>query len=64
VDPRIGIASVGAKVKGYASHELHEHYLWLKKRLPTLWTRSRFVSSVGAVTLNVVQQDIANQKGI
>jgi REP-associated tyrosine transposase len=36
----------------------------LKKRLPTLWTRSKFISTVGAVTLEVVQQYIEQQKGV
>ena len=64
VDPRVGIASGVATIKGFTSHELREEYPWLKKRLPTLWTRSKFISSVGAVTLDVVQQYIANQKGV
>lgn len=64
VDPRIGIASVVAKIKGYTSHALREQYPWLKKRLPTLWTRSKFISTVGAVTLETVQQYIASQKGV
>ncbi len=64
VDPRVGVASVVAKVKGYTSHALREQYPWLKKRLPTLWTRSKFISSVGAVTLETVQQYIASQKGV
>lgn len=64
VDPRVGINNVVAKIKGYTSHELREEYPWLKKRLPTLWTRSKFISTVGAVTLDVVQQYIANQRGI
>lgn len=64
VDPRVGINSVVAKIKGYTSHELRKEFPWLKKRLPTLWTRSKFISTVGAVTLEVVQQYIANQKGV
>lgn len=64
VDPRVGINNVVAKIKGYTSHELRKDYPWLKKRLPTLWTRSKFISTVGAVTLDVVQQYIASQKGI
>lgn len=64
VDPRVGIASVVAKIKGYTSHALREQYPWLKKRLPTLWTRSKFISTVGAVTLETVQQYIASQKGV
>jgi putative transposase len=64
VDPRSGIASVVAKIKAYTSHELRQHFPWLKRRLPTLWTRSKFISSVGTVTLDVVQNYIASQKGV
>jgi putative transposase len=64
VDPRIGVASVVAKIKGYTSHELRAQFPWLRRRLPTLWTRSKFISSVGAVTLDVVQAYLANQKGV
>jgi putative transposase len=54
VDPRMGVNSIVAKIKGYTSHELREGFPWLKKRLPTLWTRSKFISTVGSVTLEVV----------
>ena len=64
VDPRIGVASVVAKIKGSTSHELRALFPWLRRRLPTLWTRSKFISSMGAVTLDVVQAYIANQKGV
>lgn len=64
VDPRVGISRVVAQIKGYTSHELRHEFPWLKKRLPTLWTRSKFISSVGAVALEVVQQYIASQKGV
>ncbi len=64
VDPRVGGASVVTKIKGYTSHALREQYPWLKKRLPTLWTRSKFISTVGAVTLETVQHYIARQKGV
>jgi putative transposase len=64
VDPRAGINVVVGKIKGFTSHELRDEFPWLKKRLPTLWTRSKFISTVGAVTLDVVQQYIENQKGV
>ena len=63
IDPRVGVNQVIAKIKGYTSHELRQEFPWRKKRLPTLWTRSKFISTVGAVTLEVVQQYIVNQKG-
>ena len=61
VDPRVGVNNVVAKIKGYTSHELREEYPWLKKRLPTL---SKFISTVGAVTLDTVQRYIADQRGV
>ncbi len=64
VDPRAGINVVVGKIKGFTSHELRDEFPWLKKRLPTLWTRSKFISTVGAVTLDVVQQSIESQKGV
>ncbi len=64
IDPRVGVNQVVAKIKGYTSHELRKELPWLKKRLPTLWTRSKFIATVGAVTLEVVQAYIANQKGV
>lgn len=63
VDPRDGIIKIVGMIKGYTSHELRGEFPWLKKRLPTLWTRSKFISSVGAVTLEMVQSYIDNQKG-
>jgi putative transposase len=62
-NPQIGIVSIVGKIKGYTSHVLRTEYPWLKKRLPSLWTRSKFISSVGAVSLEVVQKYIENQKG-
>ena len=64
VNPQIGITTIVGQIKGYTAHVLRTEYPWLKKRLPSLWTRSKFISSVGAVTLEVVQRYIADQKGI
>lgn len=63
VNPQIGIAKIVGQIKGYTAHTLRIEYPWLKKRLPSLWTRSKFVSSVGSVTLEVVQRYIESQKG-
>lgn len=61
---RVGVNVVIGKIKGFTSHELRNEFPWLKKRLPTLWTCSKFISSVGAVTLAVVKQYIEEQKGV
>jgi putative transposase len=63
-DPRIGINKIVGKIKGYTSRTLRQEFPWLKKRLPSLWTRSRFISTVGAVSLEVVKRYISEQKGV
>ena len=64
VNPQIGIAKNVAQIKGYTASQLRKEFPWLKKRLPSLWTRSKFVSTVGSVTLAVVKQYIEDQKGV
>ena len=63
VNPQIGIKSVVSRIKGFTSHELRNEFPSLKSRLPTLWTRSKFVSTVGSVTMSVVMEYIEDQKG-
>jgi putative transposase len=60
----IGIETIVSKIKGYSSRTLREEFPALKKRIPTLWTHSRFISSVGAVTLEVVKKYIEDQKKV
>ncbi len=62
-NPRFGIANCVKKLKGCTSKQLRDEFPELKSKLPTLWTRSAFISSVGAVSLEVVKQYIDNQKG-
>jgi len=63
VNPKFGgIYRIVSKIKGYLSHELRNEFPELKTKLPTLWTNSRFISSVGSVTLEVVKAYIENQK--
>ena len=64
VNPQIGIVKSVGQIKGYTAHTLRAEFPWLKKRLPSVWTRSKFIASVGAVTLEVVQRYIASQKGV
>ncbi len=62
VNPHVGIESVVAKIKGHTSKILRDEFPSLKSRIPTLWTRSKFISSVGSVSLEVVKKYIENQK--
>ncbi len=63
IDPRKGINQVVGRIKGYTAHTLRKEYPWLKSRLPCLWTRSKFISTVGSVSLGVVAEYIEEQKG-
>jgi putative transposase len=62
VDPQFGIHSLVKLMKGRSSRLLRQEFPWLKSRLPTLWTNSYFVSTVGGSPLAVVKQYIENQK--
>jgi len=61
VNPKIGIYRVVSKIKGVTSNALRKEFKEVRTRIPTLWTRSRFISSVGAVTLDVVKRYIEKQ---
>lgn len=63
-NPQENVVNTIGKIKGFTSHELRDKFPELKSKLPTLWTRSKFVSTVGAVTLEVVKRYIENQKGV
>jgi putative transposase len=63
-NPKFGVYNVINKIKGYSSRTLREEFPTLKSRLPTLWTRSKFISSVGSVSLEVVKKYIEEQKGV
>jgi len=64
IDPKKGVVTVVNMIKGYTSHELRKEFSTLRSKLPTLWTHSKFISSVGSVTLEVVNKYIEEQKGV
>lgn len=55
-------AKVAHRFKGRLSHDLRIEFEWLKK-LPSMWTPSYFVSSVGNVSTAIVKQYIETQTG-
>ena len=63
-DPQFGINKLIRMMKGRSSRYLRSEFPWLKSRIPSLWTNSYFVSTVGGTTLDVVKQYIENQKGV
>jgi putative transposase len=64
VDPQYGVHRVIKQMKGRSSRYLREEFAWLRSRLPTLWTNSYFVSTVGGAPLAVIKQYIENQKSV
>jgi len=64
VDPQYGIHRLVRQIKGRSSRLLRQEYPWLKSRLPSLWTNSYFVSTVGGAPLEVIKQYIENQKQV
>ena len=64
VDPQYGIHKAVKRIKGYSSRVLRQEFPWLKSRIPTLWTNSYFVSTVGGAPLSVIKQYIEDQKNV
>jgi len=62
-DPQFGIHRLVRLIKGRSSRLLRQEFPILKRRLPTLWTNSYFVSTVGGAPLTVIKEYIENQKG-
>ena len=64
VDPQFGVHKFVKRVKGLSSFLLRKQFPTLKSRLPTLWTNSYFISTVGGAPLAVIKQYIENQKTV
>lgn len=62
VDPQLGVNSLVRRIKGRTSRLLRCEFPALECRMPTLWTNSYFVSTVGGALLSVVKQYIASQR--
>ncbi|WP_418921756.1 IS200/IS605 family transposase [Brevibacillus brevis] len=61
-DPQFGIHRVVKHLKGYTSRVLRMEFRHLKSRLPSLWTNSYFVATVGTVQLDVIKNYMESQK--
>ena len=64
VDPQLGIHKAVKRIKGRSSHDLREEFPWLRRRLPSLWTNSYFVATVGGAPLAAARRYIEDQKGV
>lgn len=64
VDPQYGIHKAVKQIKGNSSRILRQEFPWLRSRLPSLWTNSYFVSTVGGSPLAAIKQYIEKQKNV
>lgn len=64
IDPQYGIHRLVKEIKGLSSRILRSEFKPLTTRLPTLWTNSYFVSTVGGSPLSVIKQYVENQKHV
>jgi putative transposase len=61
IDPQYGIHKLVKAIKGRSSRILRQEFP-IKRRLPTLWSHSYFVATVGGAPLNIVKKYIEEQK--
>ncbi|WP_407272732.1 IS200/IS605 family transposase [Radiobacillus sp. PE A8.2] len=59
--PTLSPADIMAKIKGVTSKKLREEFPHLQ-HLPSLWTRSYFVSTEGNVSSETIKRYVENQK--
>ena len=62
VAPQFGIHKAIKNIKGTTSRALRREFKSLTTKLPTLWTNSYFVATVGNPSLDAVKQYIKEQK--
>ena len=62
--PEWAVTEVINKFKGVTSRVLREEFHSLVTRLPSLWSRSYFAASVGAVSEATIRRYIEAQKGV
>ena len=63
-DPRWAPAEIVGKFKAVSSRLLRQEFPALRSRLPTLWSRSYFIATVGAVSQATIRRYIEAQKGV
>lgn len=63
-DPQFGIHRLVEHIKARSSRVLRAEFPSLESHLPTLWTNSYFVATVGGATLEVAKRYVENQKNV
>ena len=52
------------QLKGYTSRILRKEFKVLRTRIPTLWTRSYYVETIGHISEDAIKRYIADQKKV
>lgn len=52
------------QLKGYTSKVLRDEYPALRKRIPSLWTRSYYCESIGHISEDTIRRYIEEQKSV
>ncbi|MEU4537367.1 IS200/IS605 family transposase [Streptosporangium sp. NPDC023825] len=59
--PKNSSSCVANRFKGFTSHHVRAGFAHLCSQLPALWSRSSFVATVGAVSVDTVRRYIELQ---
>lgn len=62
--PQLAPNQIIGAIKGNTSRLMRQEFPQLRTKLPTLWTRSYFVSTHGHISDDVIQKYIEEQKGM
>lgn len=60
-NPKSSIYDITNHIKNYTARTLRTEFSSLKSRTPAMWTRSKFISSIGSVGLDEIMQYIKDQ---
>lgn len=61
--PMVAIQHIVNQLKGYSSRVMRLEFKELRTKLPTLWSRSYYVGTVGHVSEDTIKKYIEDQKG-
>jgi putative transposase len=62
--PTLAPQQLANQFKGNTSRLLRERFPWLKRRLPSLWSRAYYVGSAGSVSATAIRRYVDLQKGV
>ena len=57
--PNLRPCDIVGQIKGYRAYVLRQAYI---KQLPTLWTRSYYIESIGHISADTIKKYIEHQK--